>query len=261
MAKAEVGSAKYQSKKLKAAGLQKLKFYCQICEKQCRDANGFKNHLAAPSHHFRVKELSDSGRGGQVIENYSAQLRSAFLRLLRINHGTKKINANKFYQEYILSDRDHIHMNSTKWSSLTAFVKFLGSSGDVKVENADDSSELNLEISLIDNSPEVQQRQQQKNKEKNLRSDDEIALKLIHDQIEKGKKITQELEEGNNEGPQKLQPVSGKVSLKLKGLAKGPTKRATAFGNDDESDSEEEKVLAPKKTNIGNISKRLFQKR
>lgn len=40
--KAEVGSRKWLANKMKAAGLQKLRWYCQMCEKQCRDENGFK---------------------------------------------------------------------------------------------------------------------------------------------------------------------------------------------------------------------------
>ena len=31
--------------RIKAKGLQKLRWYCQMCEKQCRDENGFKVHL------------------------------------------------------------------------------------------------------------------------------------------------------------------------------------------------------------------------
>jgi DNA/RNA-binding protein KIN17 len=30
------------AKRLKAKGLQRLRWYCQMCEKQCRDENGFK---------------------------------------------------------------------------------------------------------------------------------------------------------------------------------------------------------------------------
>ena len=30
------------SNRIKAKGLQKLKWFCQMCEKQCRDENGFK---------------------------------------------------------------------------------------------------------------------------------------------------------------------------------------------------------------------------
>ena len=28
--------------RIKAKGLQKLRWYCQMCNKQCRDENGFK---------------------------------------------------------------------------------------------------------------------------------------------------------------------------------------------------------------------------
>ncbi|EGV63886.1 hypothetical protein CANTEDRAFT_113911, partial [Yamadazyma tenuis ATCC 10573] len=126
----DIGTAKYQSKKLKAAGLSKLKFYCQVCEKQCRDANGFKNHLSSPSHKYKIESLSTT-----TITNYSRSLEDNFIKLLKTSHGTKPVNANKFYQEYILSDRDHIHLNSTKWNNLTQFLKHLGTTGKVKVDN------------------------------------------------------------------------------------------------------------------------------
>ena len=40
MPKAEKGSLKDIGKRIKAKGLQKLKFYCQLCQKQCRDDGG-----------------------------------------------------------------------------------------------------------------------------------------------------------------------------------------------------------------------------
>ena len=36
--------------RIKAKGLQKLRWYCQMCEKQCRDENGFKCHCASEGH-------------------------------------------------------------------------------------------------------------------------------------------------------------------------------------------------------------------
>lgn len=42
--------------------------------------------------------------------------------------GTKRVGANVVYQEYI-SDREHLHMNSTQWETLTEFVKWLGKEG------------------------------------------------------------------------------------------------------------------------------------
>ena len=47
MPKAEKGSAKHLANKMKSKGLQKLKWYCQVCEKQCRDDNGFKCHMVS----------------------------------------------------------------------------------------------------------------------------------------------------------------------------------------------------------------------
>ena len=35
-------------------------------------------------------------------------------------HRTKRIRANQVYNEYI-QDRNHIHMNSTRWTTLTEF--------------------------------------------------------------------------------------------------------------------------------------------
>ncbi len=34
------------SNRIKSVGLQKLKWYCQMCQKQCRDENGFKCHTS-----------------------------------------------------------------------------------------------------------------------------------------------------------------------------------------------------------------------
>ncbi|CAI5756630.1 unnamed protein product [Candida verbasci] len=183
MGKAEIGTAKYQAKKLKAAGLQKLKFYCQICEKQCRDYNGFKNHLSSPSHLGRISNIESSGKTKQIVEEYSSHFRSEFLNLLRISHGTKKINANRFYQEVIIN-KDHIHMNSTKWRTLTSFVKYLGKSGYVKVYDAGSDDEFNLEISYIDRSKFMDEKQ--KEMDVQSKEDVDITEKLLDRQIKKG---------------------------------------------------------------------------
>ncbi len=38
------------SNRIKAKGLQKLRWYCEMCQKQCRDENGFKCHTMSESH-------------------------------------------------------------------------------------------------------------------------------------------------------------------------------------------------------------------
>ena len=71
MPKAEKGSVKDIANKMKAKGLQKLKFYCQMCEKQCRDANGFKCHLTSESHLRQMKLFSDNAGG--ILDKFSNQ--------------------------------------------------------------------------------------------------------------------------------------------------------------------------------------------
>lgn len=233
MAKADIGSAKYQSKQLKASGLQKLKFYCQICEKQCRDANGFKMHLGSPSHLGRISNISNDGKGASVVEDFLSRFEREFLRLLRINHGTKKINANKFYQEYILSDKDHVHMNATKWNSLTSFVKYLGRLSKVRVEIPEDSGdEFSLVIQLVDRTSNNTQE-----REKSLQTDEERHMKFLQAQIDAGKQIESSAPLQPDVPPSEPKPVQLKpVSLSLKGLSTKRTRQPRAFGDDSDDE-------------------------
>lgn len=54
------------------------------------------------------------------------------------------------YQEYI-SDKYHVHMNSTRWVTLTEFVKHLGRTGVARV----DETEKGWFIAWIDSSPKA----------------------------------------------------------------------------------------------------------
>lgn len=230
MAKAEVGTAKYLSKRLKASGLQRLRYYCQLCAKQCRDANGFKNHLSSPSHTHRANDLGESGKASQVVQNYSNTLKSDFLRMLRVNHGTKSIDANKFYQEYILSDKHHVHMNATRWSSLTSFIKYLGENGLVKItETGSDygSSEPSLDILFINHNDPAQRKRQDHSS--SLRTEATFESKILHDQIEAGKLFHHPATESAN--PRCVNEGPIQVSLLFKKKAPS-TKTGLVFENE-----------------------------
>ena len=64
----------------------------------------------------------------KYISNFSNDFQRDFIALLRTAHGEKWISANRFYNEYI-RDKEHVHMNATKWSSLSEFTKYLGREG------------------------------------------------------------------------------------------------------------------------------------
>ena len=68
--------------------------------------------------------------------------------------GTKRVKANTVYQEFI-QDKHHQHMNSTRWVTLTEFVKHLGRTGVARV----DETEKGWFMAWIDSSPKALEKQ------------------------------------------------------------------------------------------------------
>lgn len=223
MPKAEVGSTKHLSNQMKSKGLQRLRWFCQICEKQCRDENGFKCHVNSESH---VRNMQVVGtNANNVINDYSRQFQSDFLKLLRTAHGEKMIHMNHFYQEYI-SDKMHIHMNATKWPSLTEFAKHLGREGICRVED----TEKGLQIAWIDNSPEALRRQDAlRKKERQDKGDEEREQKLIRDQIAKAEADAEakRLQEGDEASGELSRDEGEKIKLSFGPKSNEPLKPPT----------------------------------
>lgn len=134
MGKAEFNSPKGIANRIKSKGLQKLKFFCQMCQKQCRDANGFKCHCLSESHQRQMSIFAENP--DKFLDVFSESFEEGYLELLQRRYNTRRINANQVYNEYI-QDKEHVHMNSTIWSSLGDFVKYLGRTGKCVIEETD----------------------------------------------------------------------------------------------------------------------------
>lgn len=227
MPKAEVGSTKHLANKMKAKGLQRLRWYCQVCSKQCRDENGFKQHTMSEGHVRQMQLVGEDPK--KYINEYSRQFQRDFLQLLKTSHGEKKVHMNNFYQEYI-RDKEHVHMNATKWPSLTEFAKFLGREGICRVEEGD----RGLEIQWIDDSAEaIRRREDIKKKDRLAKGDEDVESRLLAQQVKRAreeKERMQALQSSTEEGEKKddeneekkpVEPVklSG-FSLKAKAPAK-----------------------------------------
>lgn len=179
MPRAEVGTPKYVANKMKSKGLQRLRWYCQVCEKQCRDENGFKCHAASESHLRQMLVVGE--HAGSHIAGFSSQFQSEFVALLSRRFGTKRVRANQVYQEYI-SDKSHLHMNSTRWVTLTEFVKHLGRTGVARV----DETEKGWFIAWIDSSPKALAKAEASlKKDRATMSDEQRERQLIAEQIER----------------------------------------------------------------------------
>jgi len=153
MPKAERGTPKDIANRAKAKGLSKLKFYCQMCQKQCRDENGFKCHLTSESHLRQMKVFQSNP--DQVMDSFSTEFESAYLETLKRRHSTTKVNANLVYQE-VIRERHHIHMNSTCWATLSDFVQYLGKVHKCVVEE----TERGWYVQYIDRDPLLLARQE-----------------------------------------------------------------------------------------------------
>lgn len=181
MGKHEVGTPKYIANKIKAKGLQKLRWYCQMCQKQCRDENGFKCHMMSESHQRQLLLFADNAE--KYIDEFSKEFEEGYLELLKRQFGTKRVHANRVYQDYI-SERHHLHMNSTQWETLTDFVKWLGREGKCVV----DETEKGWYVQYIDRDPDTIAMQEARvRKEKMDRDDQEKMMVFLEKQIERGK--------------------------------------------------------------------------
>lgn len=170
--------------RIKSKGLQKLRWYCQMCQKQCRDENGFKCHTTSESHQRQLLLFADNSK--KFMDEFSGTFHREYITTLKRRFGTKRVNANIVYQEYI-SEKDHIHMNSTKWLTLSDYVQHLGRTGVCHVEQ----TEKGWFITYIDRDPEVMRRQEEIQKKQKLDLDDrDRQQRFIEKQMERAKETS-----------------------------------------------------------------------
>jgi len=202
-----------------------------------RDENGFKCHTSSESHVRQMLLVGEDPK--KFIEQYSQQFKRDFLTLLRSSHGEKKIDANRFYQEYI-ANKEHVHMTSTKWVTLSEFVKFLGREGVCRVEDG----ERGLMIAWIDNSPDALKRQEFiKRKERMERGDEVRERRAIEEMVERAKAQKKREDE---EGPRELVREEGeKVKLEFGKKTESPKVEQGAQAKDETKIQAKEKEATP----------------
>ena len=115
-------------------------------------------------------------------------------RLFLKRFGTKRVKANNVYQEYI-QDKNHLHMNATRWVTLTEFIKYLGRAGIAHVDETDKG----WFIAWIDRSPKALEKQEASlKKERATMNDEQRERLLIAEQIERAEREAREKGEGTS---------------------------------------------------------------
>jgi DNA/RNA-binding protein KIN17 len=199
----------------------------------------------------------------KFINQFSDEFLKDFLQLLKTGHGEKQVQMNQFYQEYI-ANKEHIHMNATKWPSLTEFAKHLGKEGICRVEETDKG----LHISWIDNSPDALKRQEAlRRKEAQDQGDEQLEHKMIKEQIRRAQANAAGREDkAQDEEARELKRQEGeKITLsfgskpaeeksKSSGGEESPSQPAAASTD---AKAEEVSKSEPKATGFGGLSVKL----
>lgn len=165
-----------------------------------------------------------------------------FLELLRTTHGEKKVHINQFYQQ-VIADKEHIHMNATKWNSLTQFAGFLGREGYCRVEE----TEKGLFVAWIDRSPEtMRKREAVMRKERQDKGDEEREQQQIQEQVERAQRHAEKNEEPDDPEAKVLQRKEGeKVKLNMGFGAKPAESNSESPKEKSSPETEEEKTATP----------------
>ena len=96
-------------------------------------------------------------------------------------HPSTRIAANVLYNEFI-RERHHIHMNATKWLTLTEFVKYLGREGKARVEE----TPKGWFMTLVRQDLEESRREGERSKRRRVEEADALrAERSIRQQIER----------------------------------------------------------------------------
>lgn len=186
MGKHEPMTAKAIANRIKAKGLQKIKFYCEMCKKQCRDDNGFKCHIESEAHRRQALIVSEDPE--KFVSEFSKEFMEGFMFILKARYKTKRTLANTIFQEYI-KERNHIHLNGTRWTTLTEFANWLGDNGLVEVEE----SERGVMVTYIDKDPKtLRLKELEVEIAKQAKEAAEKTQRQIELQIEANKKLLQE---------------------------------------------------------------------
>ena len=146
----------------KHKGLGKLKFYCQLCSKQCRDANGLNNHKDSESH--KAKARLFEADPDKFISEFSEQFESYFIDVLQDISRGDWYAASEAYKE-VVKDPDHVHLNATRWKDLTEFLNHLAEQGIVRKRPRDRGG---IEIQLIDREREERHNKQLRDEKRKL---------------------------------------------------------------------------------------------
>jgi len=180
-----------------------------MCAKQCRDENGFKCHTMSEAHQRQLLLFGENT--GKYLHSYSKDFEKAFTDILKRQYNEKRVQINVVYQQYI-GDKEHVHMNSTCWVTLTSFVKHLGRTGKAVI----DETEKGWYVTWVQKDQDTLDKEKKAAKKERMVKDDEEKVRdYIDVQIELAK-TQSTIDESEFEATELLKTDDEQLKLDLK---------------------------------------------
>jgi len=176
--------------------------------------------------HRRQMEIFGQS-AGRVVSGYSEEFLNDFVDHLRMAHPRARVSATVVYNEFI-ANKHHIHMNSTKWLTLTEFVKYLGREGICKVEE----TPKGWFMTLTNSDPQKAKEEEERRKREKHQLDEEGRMqRLLEEQVTRAHKVARtegEQGEGDGESCSELKREALEEPIKLSLAPAGPAAAAAA---------------------------------
>lgn len=142
----------------------KEKFFCQVCNRQCQDKDGFKCHLNSSTHRKNIERVAKNPE--KYIEEYSSEFMKGYLDVIR--REDQWVSANVVYDKYI-KEKGSVGLNTTKWESLAKFLEFISKEKKVKLE----PKENDILIKYIDK--EIEDKKEKKEEDTSMKKLERIT--------------------------------------------------------------------------------------
>jgi DNA/RNA-binding protein KIN17 len=224
--------------------MYKQKYFCQICSRQCRDKDGFKCHIQSITHQRNMEIVSEDP--DRFINTYSKEFESGFVDIVKRNYKDIFVSANRVYIEY-LNDKDAIHLNGTRWNSLTVFLKHLESCGLIAFQ----ANESETKIKYLDKTPDaLQDRANMERKQREMLYEEKKKRKEMENlkQLSERAQVVKVKDEISNTVSEFVDPGNIKIEFKKTQI------------NDIKHDYSDDKLLGQKRKQIDGHDKVKFDK-
>eukprot|EP01071_Lankesteria_metandrocarpae_P004914 Lankesteria_metandrocarpae@DN3745_c0_g1_i1.p1 len=261
MPKAEVGTPKWLANKMKAKGLQRLRWWCEMCQKQCRDENGFKCHRMSEQHQRQMKLFASTP--DRYMDSFSKEFERTFMRLMQTTYCRTRVLANTVYCD-LISEKTHTHMNSTVWVTLSEFVQYLGRTGKCTI----DRTERGWWLEYIDKDKVERDKAAERERKAEL-NEEQRRARFLQEAVEKGKREQAKKDLLRGAAAETEDTAVGNVCFKMSQVgsdtrtidsASVPVKRAAPLPFGDAGEDELKNVV-PTKTKPTSMIDKLMEER